>query len=140
MAINIRIENRYIWLFLAISVFLIGTGYVVAIGENYLIHGHDQDEINLPSCGAGQILKYSGAVWSCQNDNSGGTLDCVYPTAFSGGDIQSVSCTSPRVVTGGGCNCVTIVRGSRRSGNGWYCECVGGIGGVTAYAMCCRVT
>ncbi len=66
--INISIQKKDLWLLSAIMIFLIGVGYVVAIGENYQIHGHDSDEINLPACGSGQILKYSGGIWSCQND------------------------------------------------------------------------
>lgn len=140
MGIRIVVEEKYLWILLAVLVFIIGTSFVVAIGEHYLVHGHDQDEINLPACANGQILKRVGTVWSCQNDIGGGTLSCVYPTAYSGGNSQSVSCTSPRVVTGGGCQCATLVHESRRSGNGWYCRCSIGAGGVTAYAMCCSIS
>lgn len=142
MEFKIRIDDKFFWIFLAVVVFLIGAGYAVAIGENYAIHGHDQDEINLPSCGAGQILKYVGGIWSCQNDNTGsaGTLGCITVSDSSSGDTESVSCTSPRVMTGGGCNCGTLAEDSRPSGNGWYCACVVGGGGVTAYARCCIVT
>ncbi|MBN2331449.1 MAG: hypothetical protein JXC85_06545 [Candidatus Aenigmarchaeota archaeon] len=133
---KIEIEDRYLWLFLAVLIFLIGASYVMAIGENYLVHGHDQDEINLPACSSGQVLKRVGSVWSCQNDNKG-TLDCVVSTSTSSGSTASVSCASSRVVTGGGCDCNTLVHITRRSGNGWYCACSTGAGGVTAYAVCC---
>ena len=76
MTINLKIQKKDLWLLSAIMIFLIGVGYVVAIGENYQIHGHDSDEINLPVCGNGQILKYSGGIWSCQNDNLGTDTRC----------------------------------------------------------------
>jgi hypothetical protein len=113
--INIQIQKKDTWLLSAILIFLIGVGYVIAIGENYAVHGHDQDEINLPACGANQVLKYSGGVWGCQNDNTGSvSLSGCYWTAWDsncvdrwGGldqddyvAIQSISCGANEVMVG----------------------------------------
>jgi len=68
MAINITLEKKDLWIFSAILVFLLGVVYVIAIGEDYTVHGHDHNEINLPVCDGGQVLKYNGVVWGCAND------------------------------------------------------------------------
>jgi len=81
MAINIKIEKRDLWIIAAVTVFLFGIVYVIAIGENYAVHGHDHTEINLPACADGQVLKYSGGTWSCNADDTGTPRDCVWEDA-----------------------------------------------------------
>lgn len=109
--IKIEIQKKDLYLLTAIMIFLLGAGYVIAYNSvvSPSIMGHSFEELELPSCSDGQILKYSGGAWSCGADNSG--------------ESSSVSGT----VTGGG------VCGSGGGGNwgtgscyGEYPECSSG--------------
>ena len=100
--INLNINKKDLWLISGIIMIFASLVYVIAIGENYAIHGHDSDEINLPTCGNGQILKYSGGVWSCQND--------------------VVLTTDTRCDTSGTCNQVCIGTSCRNSWDATTCD------------------
>jgi len=65
--INLQIQKKDLWLLSAIMIFLIGVGYVVAIGSgNYQVQGHDFSE--LQKCSEGKILKIASGVWGCSDD------------------------------------------------------------------------
>lgn len=75
--INLKIRKKDLWLLSAIAVFLIGVGFVIAYNANAIggvpsIMGHSIDEIELPNCAIGEILKKTATGWNCSVDNSGG--------------------------------------------------------------------
>ena len=72
MKINLKIENKHFFMFSAILVFLVGVGFVIGFANPITGVGHELDEINLPSCSDGQVLKYTSSTgWACGDDNSG---------------------------------------------------------------------
>jgi hypothetical protein len=76
--VQINFEKKDLWLVLAIFVFISGTGIVISFttdgSGNPAVMGHSFDEINLPNCNDGEILKKAGGVWECVVDagSSGG--------------------------------------------------------------------
>ena len=77
--VSINIQKKDLFLISAITVFLIGSGIVIATNSgSTILNGHTYDEVGIPACGNGQVLKWSGGSWACGNDNIGGvgTLSC----------------------------------------------------------------
>lgn len=76
--INLEVKKKDLFLVTAISIFLIGTGLIIAFnpsgsGGNPAVMGHSLDEVELPNCADGEVLKYLSGTWSCANDNGGDT-------------------------------------------------------------------
>lgn len=71
MVINIKIDNKNLYLILAIIALLAGIGYVVAGSGNPSLHGHPLDELGLPACSEGQVLKKTATGWACANPSRG---------------------------------------------------------------------
>jgi len=103
--INLNIKKKDLWLLSAIMVFLIGVGYVVAIGSgDYQVQGHDFSE--LQKCAANLVLKADASGnWQCSSDakcdTSGACTqvcigsDCraIWPAA-----VQATTCPAGRYV------------------------------------------
>jgi hypothetical protein len=70
--VKINIKKKDLYLISAILVFIFGAGMVIALNPQDL-NGHSFSEVGIPSCTDGQVLKWSGAAWTCGTDNSGGT-------------------------------------------------------------------
>ena len=61
--INLKIQKKDVWLLVAIMVFLVGVGYVIAYGsENPQVHGHDAGEIE------GNIV-FTNCIWTAYVTN-----------------------------------------------------------------------
>jgi len=76
MKVIINFSKR--WLYTLIT---IGILAIIAVGV-YAIAGvsHTLDEINLPSCGEGQVLGMGGGSWICVDVSSGGITQEIDPT------------------------------------------------------------
>ncbi len=95
--ININIKKKDLWLLSAIMVFLIGVGYVVAIGSNnYQVQGHDFSE--LQKCAANQVLKADASGnWQCGSSQilrAVGTTDISAPSAEADMPDMSITLTT----------------------------------------------
>lgn len=77
MNINFKIKKKDLWLLSAIVVFMVGVGYVIAIGSgDYQIQGHDLGEIGLPNCAVGNALVKTATGWDC--GTGGGSSSAPY--------------------------------------------------------------
>lgn len=77
--VMINIQKKDLFLMLAIVVFMTGVGIVISYnpsgtGGTPSVMGHSIDEISLPACTDGQILKKSGSSWICSNINVGADI------------------------------------------------------------------
>ncbi len=69
VTINIQKKDLYL---LIILVVLVGSGIVVAYNSDYpnnpinpTVQGHTNDEIGLPNCAEGQVIKKGASGWEC---------------------------------------------------------------------------
>lgn len=102
--VMINIQKKDLFLVLAIVVFMTGVGIIIAYnptgtGGTPSIMGHSIDEISLPACTDGQILKKSGSNWVCSNEASADLSTYAKTTALSGGLYGSC------IGNPSGCNC-----------------------------------
>tara|TARA_Y100000310_G_scaffold328746_1_gene397376 strand:+ start:1670 stop:2512 length:843 start_codon:yes stop_codon:yes gene_type:complete len=97
MKIEVNIRKKYFFSLLSVLIILGIVAVGVAYGGNTpSVMGHSFGEIELPSCGNQQVLKFSSGVWACGDDNSGGA-------GGGGGDLtvsNEVICSSVESVPG----------------------------------------
>ncbi len=65
--VTVNISKKDLYLIIAVFVFFIGAGFVIATGGTPSNNGHTFGEIAMPVCADGQVLKYSTATnqWGC---------------------------------------------------------------------------
>ncbi|MFH1358617.1 MAG: hypothetical protein ABIH37_01890 [archaeon] len=106
--INIKLDNKIYYLLALVLVVIIINGIVVAYnsGASPSVMGHSLNEIELPSCTDGQVLKYTDVSgWGCGDEISGssendlpGTL-CGWASQFSS-CVSNILCNGYNVCSG----------------------------------------
>ncbi len=149
MSINLKIEKKDLWLLSAIIVFLLGVVYVVAYGGTQpIVMGHSINEIE--RCAEGKILKVSGGLWVCSDDNAGAggsytageginiasnTISIKSPTSTTKGGVKTASCSTGQAIrqidTNGNAVCSTVPSATCSFGTNTY-----SIGATCAIGTC----
>ncbi|MFH1358487.1 MAG: hypothetical protein ABIH37_01215 [archaeon] len=112
--LNIKIENKVYYLLVLILVIIVINGFVIAFttdgsGDPTKM-GHSLDEVQMPSCSEGQVLKYLSGVWGCGTDNGGSSvLSCrvvasTTNTGSGGSYTVYAECNAGELAVAGGCS------------------------------------
>lgn len=82
---NINFEKKDLYWISFIFIFIIGVSLIIAFNPDYPLNpispslqGHTNDELGLPNCAEGQVLKKVSGAWACSNDQieSGTGVQC----------------------------------------------------------------
>ena len=87
--ISLTFQKTDLFLISAVFIFLVAVGFVIATNSgNPAVMGHSLNEIALPSCSTGQVLKQTSTGWACGDDSVGSasSLSCLVQTTFYLGD------------------------------------------------------
>ena len=112
--LDIKLDNKIYYLLVLVLIVIVINGVVIAFttdgsGDSTKM-GHSLDEVELPSCTEGQVLKYTSGVWDCGTDNGGSsTLSCriVKSTSVTGSsNVGYAECNSGEFAVGGGCSTI----------------------------------
>lgn len=93
MKIQINISNKTAYVLMGILGLMIISGFVYAynpdgMGGNPAVMGHSLDELSIPNCVDGQILKKVSGAWTCASDNEGSASPSATGNVIGGGFIS----------------------------------------------------